>query len=311
MAVSAKAVDVTAELWRIVERGDVEALSRFLPRVADVNARNRFGMTVLMKAACCGDARMVRLLLEHGADPNLIRNDKFTALALAAFFGYSDTVKTLLEFGAHSDAVTRCGASARTWATARTFAEVARCLETPRVETHQQAPVQLRNSSSPKSIVALGICAIVVLIVCCGVGALILRSSEAHALPPPEPATTLSTVENKVVTPPPVQPASTVETKVVTPPPVQQVVAESAVGPVKKENLARPVLKKLAPPQREVRSVSEVVKPVSEVSVAPAEPVQITKPSKAAAPKFESSKPAPLSPQIIAPSKKAKVIQWP
>ena len=303
MAVSAKAVDVTAELWRIVERGDVEALARLLPRVADVNARNRHGMTVLMKAACCGDARIVRLLLEHGADPNQIRNDKFTALALAAFFGHSETVKTLLEFGAHSDAVTRCGDSARTLATARTFADVARCLEMPPSETQPQAPVQARNTSSPKNILALGICATVVLIVCCGVGALILRSSEAQALPPPEPVKALSTVESKVVTPPPVQ-------VIESPPAAQPVGTETVVEPIKTDSHTRPVLKQLAPPHREVKSVSEVVK-VSEGSVSSAEPVQITKPPTVAPPKFESPKPAALSPQVIGPGKKAKVIQWP
>ena len=304
MAVSAKTVDVTAELWRIVERGDLEALARLLPRVADVNAPNRHGMTVLMKAACCGDARVVRLLLEHGADPNQIRNDKFTALALAAFFGHSETVKTLLEFGAHSDALTRCGASARTWATARTFADVARCLEMPRAEMQPPAPVQVRNASSPKSILALGICATVVLIVCCGVGALILRSSEAQTLPPLEPVKTLSTVESKVVTPPPVQ-------MIESAPAAQPVVTETAVEPIKTDSHTRPVLKKLAPPQREAKAISEVVKPVSEDSVAPVEPVKVSKPPTVAAPKFESAKPAALSPQIIGPGKKAKVIQWP
>ena len=304
MAASARTVDLTAELWRIVERGDVEAIARLLPHVADVNARNRHGMTVLMKAACCGDPRIVRLLLEHGADPNQIRNDKFTALALAAFFGHSESVKTLLEFGAHSDAVTRCGASARTWATVRTFADVVRCLEMPRAEMQPQAPVQqVRNTNSPKSVLALGICATVILIVCCGVGALILRSSEAQALPPPEPVKTLSTVESRILTPPPVQ-------VIESPPAAQPVINETAVEPVKTESHTRPVLKKLASPPREVKSVSEVVK-VSESSVTPAEPVQITKPPTVAPPKFESPKPAALSPQVIAPTKKAKVIQWP
>ena len=61
------------ELWRVVESGDVEALARLLPRVGNINARNRHEMTVLMKAASCGQAQVVRLLLEHGADPNLAR----------------------------------------------------------------------------------------------------------------------------------------------------------------------------------------------------------------------------------------------
>ena len=120
---------VTAELLRVAESGDVDELSRLLPRVVDINARNRHGMTALMKAVFCGHEPTVRVLLEHGADPNLMRNDSFTALALAAFFGHGEIVKTLIEFGARTEAVTRAGASARAWARARTYEDVARCLE--------------------------------------------------------------------------------------------------------------------------------------------------------------------------------------
>lgn len=120
---------VTAELLRVAESGDVDELSRLLPRVVDINARNRHGMTALMKAAFFGHEPVVRVLLEHGADPNLMRNDSFTALALAAFFGYGEVVKTLIEFGARTEVVTRAGASARAWARARTYEDVARCLE--------------------------------------------------------------------------------------------------------------------------------------------------------------------------------------
>ena len=117
------------ELWRVAESGDVDQLGRLFLRGAHVNARNRHGMTALMKAAFYGHAEMVRALLERGADPNLARNDKFTALALAAFFGHLETVKILIEHGAKTDVVTRCGASAKTWATRRTFVEAAYCID--------------------------------------------------------------------------------------------------------------------------------------------------------------------------------------
>ncbi|HKG79885.1 MAG TPA: ankyrin repeat domain-containing protein, partial [Pyrinomonadaceae bacterium] len=120
----------TAALWRVAETDDLAELERILPRVRNVNARNQHGMSALMRAAYHGHDRMVRALLDHGADPNLTRNDKFTALALAAFFGHTKTVSILIEHGAKTEVVTRCGASAQMWATARTFDEVARCLET-------------------------------------------------------------------------------------------------------------------------------------------------------------------------------------
>ena len=127
------------ELWRIAEAGEVDELGRVCSRGAHVNARNKHGMTALMRAARNGHALMVRALLERGADPNMVRNDKFTALALAAFFGHTETVKILVEHGANSNVVTRCGASAHTWATARTFEEAARYLD-----SHVAAPAPAR-----------------------------------------------------------------------------------------------------------------------------------------------------------------------
>ena len=236
MAVAKRALDVTEELARVVESGDVEALARLLPRVGDIDARNRHGTTALMKAAGCGQAQIVRLLLEHGANPNLMRNDKFTALALAAFFGHTETVKTLIEFGARTEPVTRSGASAHTWATARTFAEVARCLDAPSPQPQPCAPIQLRRRPSRNRLLALGVIASVVVMVCCGLGALVLRSSEARDLPSvasqPLPKVEPPKVENTVIAPPPAaQPE----------PP--------APKPVVNEVLVRPTIKK-APCQR-------------------------------------------------------------
>ena len=139
----------TTELLRVAESGDVDELMRLLPRIGDINARNRHGMTALMKAAFFGHEPMVRVLLQHGADPNLIRNDRFTPLALAAFFGHAETVKTLIEFGAKTEAVTRAGASARTWAKARTFDEVARCLETHAPKPVRATPTPVRHPPTP------------------------------------------------------------------------------------------------------------------------------------------------------------------
>ena len=127
-----------AELWQVAESGDVAELLLLLPRIGNVNVRNRHGTTALMKAAFRGHEPMVRALLEHGADPNLMRNDRFTALALAAFCGHIETVKTLIEHGARAEVETRCGASARGWAIARTYSDVAECLDAP-------APVRVKH----------------------------------------------------------------------------------------------------------------------------------------------------------------------
>jgi Ankyrin repeats (3 copies) len=287
MSAAAKALDVTEELSRVVESGDVEALARLLSRVADLNACNRHGTTVLMRAASCGHTAIVRLLLENGADPNLTRNDKFTALALAAFFGHTETVKTLMEFGAQTEAVTRSGASAHTWATARTFAEVARCLDTPSPITTQPLVRIQRLNLSRRRFITLGVIASLIVISCCALGALVLSSSEAHDLPPPPKP------ETKLATPDPQPPAPE-------PAPVVKEVPVTAT-PAK---LVRPTIKKTPAPRREIVSL-----PV--VAEKPAEEVKVSAPVVIAKPRFDSPKPAPLSPQIIAPSKKARVIQWP
>jgi ankyrin repeat protein len=67
---------------------------------AYLNARNAAGVTPLMWAARRGDARSLRLLLEHGADPNLKSRNSATALHYAANYGTEACVRLLLEYGA-------------------------------------------------------------------------------------------------------------------------------------------------------------------------------------------------------------------
>ena len=328
-----------AELLRVAESGDVDELLRLLPGVDDINARNRHGTTALMKAAFFGHEPIVRALLDHGADPNLTRNDRFTALALAAFFGHGETVKTLIEYGARTEAVTRAGASALTWARVRTFDEVARCLETHAPKPVRAIPTPVRHPPSPvadtlvevKTLTdppeiwdlvqevprnfdprsafvsritsmnrtfALGACVMVLLIGGGGVGAWMLRSSQASGaageIPPIAAEMSLST------------------------PPAAQVVAENPPVEVVNDNHSRTVPNKARLWIRQPRTF-----PV--VTEAPAEIVEGKEVSAVATPQFESPKPAAptvktnpsagLSPHVIAPPKiappKGKVIQWP
>ncbi|HKG48464.1 MAG TPA: ankyrin repeat domain-containing protein [Pyrinomonadaceae bacterium] len=326
-----------AELWRVAESGDVDELQRLLPRINDINARNRHGMTALMKAAFFGHEPVVRSLLEQGADPNLIRNDRFTALALAAFFGHAETVKTLIAFGAKTEPVTRCGASARTWAKVRTFDEVARCLETHSPKPVPLAPVAMTVAGTPaavktlkdppeiwnlvqeaprdfnprsaflervismKKTFAAGACAAVLLIVGSGVGALMLRKPQARNLPAEVPAAPVA-----------------VQTTPSSPPPAPAAV-ESTPVEVVNDNHARAVPNK-------ARQLIRQPRVPSVVNEAPVEIVQSREtPAEVAAPQFESPKPSQpavrttpntaLNPQVITPAKsaapKAKVIQWP
>jgi hypothetical protein len=331
----------TAELLRVAESGDVDELLRLLPRVDDINARNRHGMTALMKAAFFGHEPIVRVLLEHGADPNLTRNDRFTALALAAFFGHGETVKTLIEYGARTEAVTRAGASALTWAKVRTFDEVARCLEThapkpvratPTPVWHPPtpvavAPVEVKTLKEPPEIWDLvqevprsfnprsafvsritsmnrtfALSACVLVLLIVGGGVGVLMLRSAQ----------MRTLSAEI---PPVQIAA--ETRVSSPP-VAQAVVENPPVEVVNDNHARTVPNKARLWIRQPRTF-----PV--VNEAPAEVVESKEAPAVATPQFESPKPAApavktnpnvgLSPHVIAPPKSAPprgiVIQWP
>ena len=334
--------EVAVELWRVAESGDIDELLRLLPRVNDINVRNRHGMTALMKAAFFGHEPVVRALLERGANPNLIRSDRFTALALAAFFGHADTVKTLIEFGAKTEAVTRCGASARTWAKVRTFDEVARCLELhapkpltivpspvvvgsepvtdapPVVKTLKDPPEiwdlvqEAPRSFDPRSAFLARIASMkkTFAVGACAAVLLIVGGSVGALMLRNSKAPNLPAEVPKA-------PSAAAETTVTSPAPAP-VEVESPAVEVVNDNHARVVPNKARQLIRQPRIPSVV----NETRV---ENVQSSEAPVVATPQFESAKPvAPavktssnttLSPQVIAPSKsappKAKVIQWP
>lgn len=323
-----------AELLRVAESGDVDALLRLLPRVDDVNARNRHGMTALMKAAFYGHEPVVRALLEHGADPNLTRHDRFTALALAAFFGHGETVKTLIQYGAKTEAVTRAGASALTWAKVRTFDEVARCLETHAPKPVRATPTPVRHPPTPAACTPVEVktltdppeiwdlvqevprsfdprsafvsritsmnrtfvlgACVVVLLIVAGGVGVLVLRNSQMRGSPTEI--------------PPVAVAA--ETTVSTPPLVQTVV-ESPPAEVVNDNHSRTVPNKARLAIRQPRTF-----PV--VTEAPAEIVESREAPAVATPQFELPKPAPpvvktnaSAPPKSAPPPKGKVIQWP
>jgi len=313
------------QLWSVAESGDVNEVTAILSHGVDVNARNEHGMTALMRAARLGHAPVVRALLEHGADPNIARNDKFTALALAAFFGHTETVRILIEHGAKTEVVTRSGTSPRMWATARTFTEVARCIEKP---SPAKAPVRRAIAPAPvvktltdppeiwdlvhevpqgfdprsafvaritsmKRPVAVGAFAAVLFAISCGVTAFVFRSSQAAEVPPVQTA-----AEVQVAPPAPVEsPVAQAPATIVDNPLAAHVVRKSPeVRQTRQRQVFENSVVEVAPPSREAPQVAlpEVEKPK------PRETPIKTAPNAA------------LSPHLITPTgTKSKVIQWP
>jgi hypothetical protein len=329
----------TRELWQVAESGDTDALAGILSRGVDVNARNQHGATALMRAAHYGHDRMVHMLLAHGADPNITRNDKFTALALAAFFGHTETVRLLIENGAKTEVVTRSGTSPKMWAMARTCTEAARCFEQPKraqvaavpvvaKPVPAPAPAAVRTLKDPPEIwdlvhevprgefkarsafisrlksmnraFTLGAVA-ALLLVACGVGALVLRSSQARNLQPEIPP--ITNAADAAVSPPvnvessaPVAPQSETD----------EFLSAHAIkkAPVTRQTKRHPV------GDQNVIETAPIVEPpaASPVVASP----QFEKPKTDSVAKSPSNA---LSPQLITPAKsappKGKVIQWP
>ena len=337
----------TRELWRVAESGDTDDLVRIFSSGALINARNKHGVTALMKAASNGHARMVRALCERGADPNLARNDKFTALALAAFFGHTESVKILVQHGARTEAVTRCGASAQTWATRRTFVEAARCLEshTPKpapvlVKTPAAVPVTKTLKDPPeiwdlvhevprgfnarsafvsrlqsmRMSFAFRVAAVLVVSTACVVGILVLKGSQARSLP-----AVAAPANQRVLTTENSTPVNVESVKSETPAdPSAPEVSEFSHHSESPSVNDKPSRKVVLTRQTKLRAMPEE-EPVQSVGSVQSREVPVAAPV-AASPQVEPRKSqnkgdVSLSPQLIAPAKsappKAKVIQWP
>lgn len=60
--------ELNDQFWEAVRKGDVAAVTAFLDKGVDVNAKFRYGQTALFKAAERGHTEVVKLLLARGAD---------------------------------------------------------------------------------------------------------------------------------------------------------------------------------------------------------------------------------------------------
>ena len=335
------------ELWRAAESGNVDEVDRIYLRGVDVNAVNKHGMTALMRAAYHGHEQVVRALLQHGADPNLSRNDKFTALALAAFFGHTGTVRILIEHGARTDLITRCGASAQTWAIARTFDEAARCLashkpvpavapvvsvapvpapssirtlkDPPEIwDLVHEAPQEFNASSafmtrlkSMKMSFVLRVAAVLLVSAACVVGVIVRRGSQARSLPP-ERAVNQNVIGSEVRVPSNVEDTSSAPS--VTPPaPEDTEFSHHSEAPIENDK----PLRKATSLSRQTRwrtptAAEEPVQTVQSREEPASAPVTVASPKPE---RDNSNKPSTaVSPQLISPTSakpKAKVIQWP
>ncbi len=108
-----EALEVSQGFWD--EKGKIKSLEEIkelLKKGADMEAKNRYGRTVLMTAAEWGHLDVVKYLIENGADLEAIDRDRQTALFCAAKNETLEVCQYLIEQGADVKAKDNCGETA-------------------------------------------------------------------------------------------------------------------------------------------------------------------------------------------------------
>ena len=98
-------------LIEAVAKNDVKQVKLLLDKGADVNTKNKDGVTVLMMASVEGQVDVVKLLLDKGADVNAKNKDGVTALVVAIARGNVDAMRLILDKGADVNAKNKDGAT--------------------------------------------------------------------------------------------------------------------------------------------------------------------------------------------------------
>jgi len=115
--------------------GDVEKVKDLLTNGAEVDVRDKNGMTPLLLAARKGNSEIVRLLLAHGANVNA--QDHYlawTPLILASALGHKKVVKLLLEYGADIDIKDQNGMTALKYAVKNGYKEIVELLKSAKTK---------------------------------------------------------------------------------------------------------------------------------------------------------------------------------
>ena len=118
-----------SNLMEVSRIGDYLAVDRYLHEGADVNCRDKDGLTPLIWAAIQGHEEVVRLLLERGGDLEAKNHNGDTALMWASLMGHKDVVDFMLDRGANADlGEPKSGVTALMAAAAKGHADVAQVL---------------------------------------------------------------------------------------------------------------------------------------------------------------------------------------
>mmetsp|Transcript_8602 Transcript_8602/g.10143 ORF Transcript_8602/g.10143 Transcript_8602/m.10143 type:complete len:311 (-) Transcript_8602:509-1441(-) len=109
---TAAASSLDQELLAAAKEGAVDDLAFLIEDGANVNYKDRFGMSPLLWAATNGHSSCVECLLENGANLEIQAENGDTPLLFAADQGRFKVVKLLVEAGANMEAKTKFGNTA-------------------------------------------------------------------------------------------------------------------------------------------------------------------------------------------------------
>jgi len=88
--------DDLREWHRLIKKGQLALIRKFVADGADVNARSRFGWTPLMLAANEGNSAVIEYLLAQGTDVNAVNDAGASALSYAALQAECSSMQVLL-----------------------------------------------------------------------------------------------------------------------------------------------------------------------------------------------------------------------
>jgi len=113
---------------KAVSAGDIDMVRLLIKKGANINVKDRKGVTALMEATGKGYIDIARLLIEKGADVNAKSDEGLTSLMDVSFKGNVEMVKLLIERGADVNAKENGGRTALIHTSAKGNIEIVKLL---------------------------------------------------------------------------------------------------------------------------------------------------------------------------------------
>jgi len=111
-----KGKDRSEQLFEMASRGNVEAIDTLVSKGANLNFKDKYGNTSLMRAAMENQLEAMEYIVQFGGDPHACNNYGLNALMLAVERGHFEAAEKLLEFGLDTDVSTKDGRTVKDFA---------------------------------------------------------------------------------------------------------------------------------------------------------------------------------------------------